>query len=57
MSPIVIIPVYQPEACLKNLVKELWENGNEVLVVDDGSGPKHLYTFRQLEETGHRSSS
>ena len=51
MSAIVIIPVYQPEACLGNLVKELWENGNEVLVVDDGSGPEYLHTFRQLEET------
>ncbi len=50
MSAIVIIPVYQPEACLRDLVKELWENGNEVLVVDDGSGPEHLHTFRQLEE-------
>ena len=50
MSAIVIIPVYQPEACLESLVKELWENGNEVLVVDDGSGPAHLYTFKKLEE-------
>lgn len=51
MSAIVIIPVYQPEACLGDLVKKLWENGNEVLIVDDGSGSEYLHTFRQLEET------
>lgn len=37
MNAIVIIPVYQPEPVLPNLVGEVVDNGNLVIVVDDGS--------------------
>lgn len=48
MSAIVIIPVYEPEKCLPSLVKELWERGNEILVVDDGSSQESRTLFREL---------
>lgn len=37
MNAIVIIPVYQPETVLPKLVDEVTDNGNLVIVVDDGS--------------------
>lgn len=48
MNAVVIIPVYEPEKCLPSLVKELWERGNEILVVDDGSSQESRTLFREL---------
>lgn len=48
MKNVVIIPVYGPEGCLSSLVDELWKKGNEVIVVDDGSGEESRQVFQAL---------
>ena len=50
---IVLIPAYEPEEQLIPLARELKEAGFQVLVVDDGSGPKFKEVFDQVREVGH----
>lgn len=50
MNAVVIIPVYQPETCLKKLVVDLWNKGNQVILVDDGSDKDKQEEFSQLSE-------
>lgn len=50
MNAIVIIPVYQPEPVLPKLVDEVTDNGNLVIVVDDGSDEKSQKTFWSLAD-------
>lgn len=50
MEAIVIIPVYQPEPILEQLVDELWKNGNFIIVVDDGSSEESQPVFWKLAE-------
>lgn len=50
MNAVVIIPVYQPEKCLENLVEKLWEAENQIIVVDDGSDEKFQNVFWKLSE-------
>lgn len=51
MNGIVIIPVYQPESILPALVNEVSDNGNLVIVVDDGSSPDKQQIFWKLADT------
>ncbi len=50
MEYLVIIPALDPEPCLEKLVDRLWELGNQVLVVDDGSGSEYKECFQRLEK-------
>lgn len=47
---IVLIPAYEPEPALIALVREAWEDGFSVVVVDDGSGSAYEPVFRQTAE-------
>lgn len=46
---VVIIPAYQPDGQLVNIVKELYENNFSVLVVNDGSSCAYNEIFEQSE--------
>ncbi|MBS6676886.1 MAG: bifunctional glycosyltransferase family 2/GtrA family protein [Clostridiales bacterium] len=50
MEYLVIIPALDPEPCLEKLVDRLWELGNQVLVVDDGSRSEYKECFQRLEK-------
>lgn len=50
MEAIVVIPVYQPEPALEQLVDELWKYGNFIIVIDDGSGEECQKMFERLSE-------
>lgn len=50
MEAIIVIPVYQPEPALEQLVDELWNNGDFIIVVDDGSNEESRQIFRKLSE-------
>lgn len=50
MNAIVIIPVYQPEPVLPKLVYEVADNGNMVIIVDDGSDIKGRQMFWELAD-------
>lgn len=47
---IALIPAYQPEAGLLELVRKIREKGLEVVVVDDGSSREKQGLFRKIEE-------
>lgn len=47
---LILIPSYEPDEMLINLVKGLREDDFEVLVVDDGSGPKYRKIFRETSK-------
>lgn len=49
MSQVVLIPAYKPDEVLVTLVRELRENGVEVLVVDDGSNLRCAPIFEATE--------
>lgn len=49
MDAVVLIPAYQPEAILKELVEKLISYDCRVVVVDDGSGGAYQPIFRELE--------
>lgn len=51
MNATVIIPAYNPEENLNNIVNRIWELGNQVIVVDDGSDKSKEDIFCQLSET------
>lgn len=48
MRTVVVIPVYEPEACFENLVYETWRRGHTVLVVNDGSSAEYKELFDRL---------
>lgn len=50
MDAVVIIPVYQPEPGLGQLVDALWQEGNFIVVVDDGSSEESQQVFWKLAE-------
>ena len=45
---VVLIPSYEPDDLLVNVVNELIENDFPVLVVNDGSGPEFDHIFEQV---------
>ena len=49
---IALIPAYNPEPCLINLVEKLKEKGFWVLVVNDGSSEKHREIFQEIDDAG-----
>lgn len=50
MERIVIIPVLNPDECLRDLVERNWELGNQIILVDDGSDKKYDKLFWELGE-------
>ena len=46
---VVLIPSYQPETTLVNLTRGLKEEGFQVVVVDDGSGPSFSSIFEKCK--------
>jgi putative flippase GtrA len=48
----VLIPAYQPDEKLVQLVAKLRDKGIAVTVVDDGGGPNYAHIFEQVSETG-----
>lgn len=50
MGTVVLIPSYNPQDVLINLVKELHAGGIEVLVVNDGSGEEYKPIFDKVSE-------
>lgn len=44
---IVLIPAYEPELQLLKLLKNIWEEGLSVVVIDDGSGISFSNVFRE----------
>lgn len=50
MGTVVLIPSYNPQDVLINLVKELHAGGIEVLVVNDGSGEEYKPIFDRVSE-------
>lgn len=46
----IIIPAYQPDQALIHLAEQLWEAGDEMIVVDDGSGAKYAGLFDRLKD-------
>lgn len=46
----IIIPAYQPDETLLKLAGQLWEAGDEMIVVDDGSGESYQSVFDRLED-------
>lgn len=49
MRAVVVIPVYEPEECLKKLVEENIQSGQEVVLVDDGSDAGYASAFAELD--------
>lgn len=47
---VVLIPAYEPDEKLIDLVRELAENDLSVLVVDDGSGKNYWHIFDAVKE-------
>lgn len=50
MHATVIIPAYNPEENLKDIVEKVWDLGNQIIVVDDGSGEDKMELFHSLSE-------
>ncbi len=49
---IVLIPAYEPDVRLVELVRELGAEGYRMLVVDDGSGAAYAHHFAEVEHRG-----
>ena len=47
---VVLIPSYEPDELLINVVKELKENDFPLLVVNDGSGPEFDHVFEAIKD-------
>jgi len=47
MQDVVLIPAYQPDKAMLNLVDQLSENNFSILIVDDGSGEAYAPLFEQ----------
>ena len=47
---IALIPAYNPEPCLLDLVEKLKEKGFWILVVNDGSSQEHNRIFREIDD-------
>jgi glycosyltransferase involved in cell wall biosynthesis len=54
-SLVVLIPAYKPGDALVTLAKELIARGfNEIVIVDDGSGPEYAHIFEAVGQSGCR---
>lgn len=53
MKPFIIIPAYRPDDRLPDLLREIQKQGLEnIIVVDDGSGPAYRPVFSLIETLG-----
>lgn len=50
---IALIPAYEPLPLLTDLTKEAQEAGFEVIVVDDGGGPRFAHIFESASQYAH----
>lgn len=50
LDTVVLIPAYKPEEILVELCRTLTENGLQVLIVDDGSGPAFHSVFHSCKD-------
>lgn len=50
---IVLIPAYNPEECLIQVIQQLKEKGFWILIVDDGSDKEHKAIFREIDDAGN----
>lgn len=50
MTRIALIPAFEPDECLPELLQELQKAGFALVVVDDGSGEKSLLLFAQAAQ-------
>lgn len=50
MEYIVIIPALNPDPCLEDIVKKLWQWEHQIVVVDDGSEQVYRPLFDRLSE-------
>lgn len=50
MTKAVIIPAYQPDQVLIEIVKQLYHLGCQIIVVDDGSGEEYQKIFEQIKD-------
>ncbi|HCC00409.1 MAG TPA: glycosyl transferase family 2 [Ruminococcaceae bacterium] len=48
----ILIPAYEPNNCLIRLVHELKEQGVDIVVVNDGSGPAYDPIFQEVKTCG-----
>ena len=48
MKTTVIIPAYEPDEKMRELVFSLKEKGFDILLIDDGSGDAYLSLFENL---------
>lgn len=49
MKPVIIIPAYNPDEKLINLVRDLMYYENKIVIINDGSHPKYNYIFKTIE--------
>ena len=49
---IALVPAYEPEEIMIDLLKQLGDKGFEVIIVDDGSGAAYSDLFKRAEEFG-----
>lgn len=52
MTGIVIIPAFRPDEKQISLAEQIWDFGNEVIVVDDGSGEEYQNIFVEVRKIG-----
>ncbi|WP_242980275.1 glycosyltransferase [Blautia argi] len=50
---IALIPAYNPEECLIQVVQQLSEKGFWILIVDDGSDKEHKPIFQEIDDAGN----
>ena len=50
MIKIAVIPSFEPDENLINVVEELFINKYEIIVVDDGSGKKYKEIYDKIKE-------
>lgn len=50
---VVLIPAYEPEDVLVEIVNQLKNDGFEIVVVDDGSGEKYATVFGAIKDNAH----
>ncbi len=50
MNATIIIPAYNPETNLQKIVDRVWDLGNQIIVVDDGSDKTKVDLFHRLSE-------
>lgn len=50
MNNIILIPSYEPDDKLIKLINKLSKTSYDVIVIDDGSGPKYKKVFNQIKD-------